>query len=268
MAEKKLTYCGELVRQYDPDRFLISLLMPAERRAALWALFAFNHEIAKTREVVTDTTLGLIRLQWWRDALAEVYDGKKPRQNEIMPDLAAAIAQYDLPREDFEQLVYAREFDLENVLPASMEGLENYADFTGAPLLRLALRVSGETEDEKTLRDIAVGYGLSGLLRAVPFHASQQRCYMPGDLMAAQGVAERAVYDFKPGDEFLEVTGAVGKRALELLQARPQSRIVKLHRRIAMIYLKQAKHHEFDMLSPRMAQPPAFFHLRAVCGLL
>ena len=118
-----LSYCGELVRKHDPDRFFMSLMQPADRREALWALYAFNYEIAKTREVVTDTTLGLIRLQWWRDGIAEIYDGKDVRQNEILPTLAQAIKDYDLPQKLFEDLCYAREFDLEGVIPADMAGL-------------------------------------------------------------------------------------------------------------------------------------------------
>ena len=50
-----ISYCGETVRKHDPDRFLLSMFAPPESREALWALYAFNHEIAKTREVVTET---------------------------------------------------------------------------------------------------------------------------------------------------------------------------------------------------------------------
>lgn len=261
---KELSYCGELVRKHDPDRFLVSLLMPPDNREGLWALYAFNHEIAKTREIVADTTIGLIRLQWWRDALAEVYAGNPPRQNEIMPALAKAIGQYELKREWFEELIYAREFDLENVLPASLEGLENYAAFTNAPLLRLALRITGQTEGEETLRQAAVGYGLTGILRAVPFHARQQRCYLPEDLMAAEKASLRALYDFRPEAGLGAVTRAVGGRALESLKPRPQSRLARAHRRAARLYMQQIRRAGFNVFSPRLALPPPFFHLRAV----
>ena len=57
---KRLSTLQNLVQRHDPDRYLLSLFAPARHRAALWALYAFNHEIAKTREVVTETTMGLI----------------------------------------------------------------------------------------------------------------------------------------------------------------------------------------------------------------
>ena len=79
-----LTYCGNLVRQQDPDRFLLSLFVPAKVRPALWALYAFNYEIAKTREVVSETATGLIRLTWWREAIDEIYQGRPVRQHQVV----------------------------------------------------------------------------------------------------------------------------------------------------------------------------------------
>ena len=76
-----------LVRRHDPDRFLTALFAPAERRDALLALYAFNHELARAREVASEPPLALIRLQWWR----EVVEGEAKR-HEVATPLSAAIA--------------------------------------------------------------------------------------------------------------------------------------------------------------------------------
>src|ERR1700759_2884419 len=60
------------LRQHDRDRSQTALFAPAERRDALFALYAFNYEVARIRESVREPMLGLIRLQWWRDALAGI----------------------------------------------------------------------------------------------------------------------------------------------------------------------------------------------------
>lgn len=262
MTEQKLTYCGELVRKYDSDRFIISLLMPPEARPALWALFAFNHEIAKTREVVTETTLGLIRLQWWRDALTKIFEEDVALQNEIMPALHEAIRLYDLPREWLERMIYAREYDLENVPPASLAGLENYADYTHGPLVRLALRVLGQEEDEETVRAIAAAYTMAGLIRAVRFHAAQHRCMLPADLLAAHGVSERNLYEMKPEEGLREAVRVVAARAHTLVTVTPHGRLLKAMKILTQLYLKQIKGVGYDAFSPRLAHGPAFFHLR------
>jgi len=90
----KMSYCGALVQSQDPDRFLLAQFAPFERREVLYALFAFNHEIAKTREVVSETQLGLIRLQWWREAIEGVYNGEV-LEHEVVKALANAIQMYD-----------------------------------------------------------------------------------------------------------------------------------------------------------------------------
>ena len=65
------------VRRHDPDRFLSALFAPPEKRPALLALYAFNHELARAREAAREPALALIRLHWWR----EVVQGA-PRQHE------------------------------------------------------------------------------------------------------------------------------------------------------------------------------------------
>ena len=69
------------MRHHDRDRFQTALFAPAERREALFALYAFNYEIARVREAVREPMLGQIRLQWWREAIAAAYAGEPPRRH-------------------------------------------------------------------------------------------------------------------------------------------------------------------------------------------
>src|ERR1041385_2992054 len=59
-----------LCRRHDRDRYQTALFAPADRREALFALYAFNYEIARVREIVSEPMLGQIRLQWWREVTA------------------------------------------------------------------------------------------------------------------------------------------------------------------------------------------------------
>ncbi|MBL4588816.1 MAG: squalene/phytoene synthase family protein [Alphaproteobacteria bacterium] len=175
-------YCRLLVKDHDYDRYLMGLCAPRNVQNDIWAVLAFNHEIAKTREIVTDTKLGLIRLQWWRDEIDKIYDGCDVKQNQVLPCLSQAIQKNSLKKENFETLLYAREFDLEDVAPENLEGLVSYADYTNTPLLRHILDISGARMSEEAIRHLAIAYGLSGLLLAVPYHRAQSRCFLPSDL--------------------------------------------------------------------------------------
>lgn len=247
MARQPLTYCGALVRQQDRDRFFLSLAAEPERRTALWALFAFNIEIAKTREVVTETQLGLIRLQWWRDNIAALYEGKEPFGNPILIELTAAIRAHDLPQADFDALLYAREFDLEDVTPPDLKGLENYADFTTTPLNRLALKILGQTVEEKTLRDISTGYALAGIMRAAPYHAACGMTLIPPDLPLVD-IATRA-------EQLLVAGGKEGK-------------FLKFSMALARHYINKLCRNGFNPADPGLNIPPIYLIFKAFMGIL
>ena len=66
-----------LVRRHDPDRFLTALFAPPEKRDALLTLYAFNHELARAREVASEPPLALIRLQWWREVVEGARGGMR-----------------------------------------------------------------------------------------------------------------------------------------------------------------------------------------------
>src|ERR1700720_1226840 len=94
----RLSPVAALVRRHDRDRYQTALFAPAGRREALLALYAFNYEIARVRESVTEPMLGLIRLQWWREVLDAAYAGAPPRQHPVVLPLAAAIRDFGLSR--------------------------------------------------------------------------------------------------------------------------------------------------------------------------
>lgn len=236
----ELSFCGATVRKHDPDRFLLSMFMPPEKRETLWALYAFNYEIARTRDVVTEPQLGLIRLQWWRDSLADIYAGKTFAAHPVLDPLAEAIRGHDLPQEMFESLMTVRELDLHDHPPATIEELVAYADKTSSPLLSLAL-FTLSLREEDGVRDIATAYALTGILRAVPFHQAQGRQMLPSGVTAAEVV----------------------ERALDLLkESKIPVKYLKLHAKLAEMYLKQIKAAGYDLFSPRLQIPPFLRELR------
>src|ERR1700692_2982047 len=80
-------YCAELVRTADRDRFLSSLFAPAQHRGALHALYAFNVEVARVREVAREPLPGEIRLQWW----SEVVNGERAEEAAANPVASALL---------------------------------------------------------------------------------------------------------------------------------------------------------------------------------
>jgi NADH dehydrogenase [ubiquinone] 1 alpha subcomplex assembly factor 6 len=217
-----LSPVARLVREQDRDRFATALFAPVERREALWALYAFNYEVARAREAIREPMMGRIRLQWWRDAVAEIYDGRPPRRHEVVEPLAAAIRAGALSREHFDALLDARERDLDPDPPANLAALEAYADESSGRLVLLALEALGAREDAAAAagRAIGTGYALAGLLRAIPFHARARRLYLPADLIAdAKLDVARYLFELKPSPALSAVVEQVADAARRQLAA-------------------------------------------------
>jgi NADH dehydrogenase [ubiquinone] 1 alpha subcomplex assembly factor 6 len=186
----RLSPVAALVQRHDRDRFQTVLFAPVARREALFALYAFNYEIARVRERVTHPTLGRIRLEWWREAVAAAFDGGPVRHHVVVEPLTAAIREYRPTRGLFDRLIDTRESDLDDEPPASLEALEDYAEGTSGRLVCLALEFLGAGDPPATVAGCHVGiaYALAGLLRAMPHLAHTGRRFIPTDIAARTGL--------------------------------------------------------------------------------
>jgi 15-cis-phytoene synthase len=135
MSDSAKTYCMEIVREHDKDRYLASLYAPTSLQGDLFSLYAFCHEIARIRYAVTDAQLGEIRLQWWRDTLASLHE---PQAHPVAAALAATIRQHNLPITALHALVDARAFDLYADPMPSLTSLEAYLGETQSAVFQLA----------------------------------------------------------------------------------------------------------------------------------
>jgi NADH dehydrogenase [ubiquinone] 1 alpha subcomplex assembly factor 6 len=214
LPDPRLSYPADQVRRYDHDRFMTAIFAPASVREHLFALYAFNIEVAKTGEVVSESLIGQIRLQWWRDTLDRLYAGETVAHGVARP-LGEAIASGRLDRIAFDRLIDAREFDLDRIPPADFAALHDYAEGTGSPLLELALRIAGGdgAVAQETARLVGVGWALTGLLRAVPFHARQRRIYLPADRLEQNGVKIARLFELKADPGLPEVICGIGEHA-------------------------------------------------------
>jgi 15-cis-phytoene synthase len=186
-------HCEALVRAVDKDRYLATLFAPAEHRSALFALYAFNIEVARVREVVREPLAGEIRLQWWYDALGRGRgDGEA---NPVAAALRDAIARYRLPAERLAALIAARRFDLYDEPMPTLADLEAYAHGTAAGPMAVAGQIlsAGREPDGALVGHAGSAYAIAGLLRAFPVHAARGQIYLPLDILARHGVDRRQV---------------------------------------------------------------------------
>src|SRR6202789_4092991 len=116
-------FCAELVRAHDFARYASTLFLPADQRRALWALYAFNVEISRVREQISQPLPGEMRLQWWTDMLTGAGHGGV-EGNPVAAELTREIASGRLPVERLARLIEEHEFDLYNDPMPTMASLE------------------------------------------------------------------------------------------------------------------------------------------------
>ncbi len=183
-------HCTALVREHDHDRYIATLYAPESQRPALYALYAFSHEIARVRAAVSEPLPGEVRMQWWRDLL-EAEDKSQGQAHPVAAALLDAISRYRLPIAPLTGLIEARIFDLYDDPMPSRRDLEGYVGETSSALIRLAsivLANGRDTGGAAACGHAGVAYALAGLMRAFPWHSAEGQVYIAADILARNGV--------------------------------------------------------------------------------
>lgn len=180
-----LEACAEIVQRGDPDRFAAVMAAPLAARARLFPLYAFNLEVARAPWVSKEPMIGEMRLQWWRDVVAE----PSPRAHEVAGPFHALIQEAALPLAVIDRLIEARIHDVYGASFDAAAAFETYLDDTAGGLMWLAAKACGGT-DEPAARALGWAMGLANYLRAVPELEARGRQPLPdGRAVAVQALA-------------------------------------------------------------------------------
>jgi 15-cis-phytoene synthase len=186
-----VSYCAELVRSADRDRFVATLFAPAHNRDALYALYAFNAEVAHVRGRAREATAGEIRLQWWREVLQGERHGEA-MASPVAASLLKTIETHRLPLNAMLALLEARRFDLYDEPMRTVAEVEDYALKTTSAVIAVAAQILG-VDAAAAARPAGLAYALTELLAAVPGHAARRQLYLPVELLDRHGVAAAEV---------------------------------------------------------------------------
>ena len=245
-------HCVELVQSRDLDGYLCGLLMPSTAaRDAYFAVRAFNVEVASVKDggglgrrrprseasvssvdaggdmgEMDATLASRLRMQWWRDAVAEMYEEKdgddessKPfepssagflsqtysasrKHNPIVRELTRASEDVNLTRRFLDRMIDAREHDLDVSQYDTVRDLVHYGEATSSSLLYLALEccdVRDGKADEVASR-IGASLGIITALRSLVYRANFGEIAIPADIMAKHNVPMQFL--LSPPDRF------------------------------------------------------------------
>jgi NADH dehydrogenase [ubiquinone] 1 alpha subcomplex assembly factor 6 len=278
VGTEPLSPVAALVRRHDHDRYQTALFAPIARREALFALYAFNYEIARVRETVMQPTLGRIRLEWWRENIAAAYGTGPARRHPVVEPLTDVIREYRLTRQHFERLIDARTEDFDDDPPPDLAALEAYAEGTSARLLDLALEVLRVRDAAATLaaRDVGIAFALSGLLRALPMRSPAYRPLIPVEIDQRNGLDLASTRHMRSSPALRAAVAEIAIRAQQHLRtARATRRAVPraalpalLPAVIAGQSLARLQRAGYDPFDPALLQPDPLQSWRLALAML
>lgn len=181
-------FCTDLVRSHDFVRYASTLFMPIEQRRPLLALYAFNVEVSRVREQVSQPLPGEIRLQWWTDMLLGSGHGGV-EGNPVASELLRVIQNYRLPVERLVRLVEEHQFDVYNDPMPTLSALEGYANDTASALFALAARTTGppSAELDHLARHAGLAVGFVQTINAMPRDGARRQLFVPLQLLEKHG---------------------------------------------------------------------------------
>jgi len=189
------SYCAELIRKADRDRFVATLYAPARHRNALYALYAFNSEVARVRDVAREAMPGEIRLQWWREVLQGERDGEA-RASPVAAAVLDTVQKHLLPIGEILDLIEARRFDLYNEPMLTIAQLEDYAVKTSSTVIKMAAQILGTDGADASVaaRPGGVAIAITGLLAVLPSHTARGQLFLPLELLDRHGITAADVF--------------------------------------------------------------------------
>ncbi|MBL4751159.1 MAG: squalene/phytoene synthase family protein [Amylibacter sp.] len=187
--------CAELVERGDPDRFLSAMTAAPDDRGGLMVLYAFNLEVVRAPWVTKEAMIAEMRLQWWADAIEEIYAGGAVRKHEVVTPLAALIADKGLDRAAFDALIEARRWDIYKEPHESQAAFDQYISDTSAGLMWLAAQALGAAQEQRSaVIDFGYGAGVAALFRAIPaLENAQKYPLVDGSIDGVSSLAQKAL---------------------------------------------------------------------------
>nr|WP_321464122.1 squalene/phytoene synthase family protein [uncultured Cohaesibacter sp.] len=195
-ASDAFAFCQNELKQLDPVSHFAALTAPQDNRAALMVLYAFVVNLQRIPMLVSTPEMGQIRLQWWRDIIADANKGygQGCGSDNIGP-LAFALKQiqkqYRLPADQLEAMIDAREFDLAGTPMADLASYRDYSRKTGAITLALASQIldrgKAQHQHAELFISAAAAIQLCGHLQTWPEDAERRKLFLPQEIFTRQG---------------------------------------------------------------------------------
>lgn len=209
-------YCQDRAARSGSSFYYSFLFLPAERRRAITALYAFCREIDDVVDETADPQVAHISLQWWRTELDRLAAGQP--QHPVAQALLPHLKTFDLNVRQLSQIIDGMEMDLNQHRYLDYEGLKLYCRRVAGVVGELAARIFGETQPGSTRQyadKLGLAFQLTNIVRDVGEDARRGRIYLPLEDLERFGVAQADILASRHSPGFAELMAFQAQRARE-----------------------------------------------------
>ncbi|XP_051016132.1 NADH dehydrogenase (ubiquinone) complex I, assembly factor 6 isoform X2 [Acomys russatus] len=215
------------------------------------------------KDSVSEKTIGLMRMQFWRKAVEDMYRDNPPHQP-VATELWKAVKRHNLTKRWLMRIIDEREKNLDDKAYRSIQELENYAENTQSSLLYLTLEVLGvkDLHADHAASHIGKAQGIVTCLRATPYHSSRRKVFLPMDVCVQHGVSQEDFLRRNQDKNMRDVVYDIASQAhLHLKHARsfhgsiPSEAFPAFLQTVSLEdYLKKIQRVDFDIFHPSLQQ--------------
>ena len=210
--------CAKITRRSSSNFYYAFMLLPAERRRALHAVYAFCRFID---DIADDESTGdaATLLNRWREELGRVYAGTPTRA--ISRALADSARHFNIPRKYFEEIIAGVEMDLTRKRYANFEDLRLYCYRVASAVGLICIEIFGYTNPSARAyaENLGIAFQITNVLRDVKEDAARSRIYLPQDDLARFGVTEDEILRGVYSPNFVRLMEFEAARALDFYRA-------------------------------------------------
>ncbi len=258
-------YCQDKAAASGSSFYYSFRFLPSNRRLAITALYAFCREVDDIVDECSDANVALTKLNWWRQEIKDLFSGQP--HHPVSHALAPAIAEFNLPAEQFQEIIDGMEMDLTLHRYEDFKSLRLYCHRVAGVVGELSAIIFGYT-DRATLRyaaDLGLAFQLTNIIRDVGEDARRNRIYLPMDELAQFNVPASDILNARQTDNFTRLMMFQYERAQEFYDLAfselPQAdrKAQKTGIVMAAIYrtlLEEIRHDSFQVLTQRTALTP------------
>lgn len=206
-------YCQDKAAKSGSSFYYSFMFLPEQQRKAITALYAFCREVDDIVDSNIDTAIKQTKLQWWRNEISALFNAQA--QHPVTRALIPAIEQFNLPQEQFEEIIDGMEMDLHNNRYDSFKDLSLYCHRVASVVGLLAAEIFGyqDRKTQKYAHDLGMAFQLTNILRDVYEDARRNRIYLPQDELQQFKISDSDIIQGETSDNFVELMKLQVQRA-------------------------------------------------------